>query len=183
MGKLGPRGCNACLGSQPVRSSLPLQDAKETRAEPSDTLADAQENGPGPAPPRHLSPHGDCQPLVQPGKECQFPSPSPASALRQPVLWELSSPPSSSIGDLSRQGLGRDTPEGEDTILFAFCASKNSVMSSNSRTCTGFKVTAGMGAGARRFWEPQGGDDPASHSSGSQRFWDLGLCVDILQIL
>lgn len=39
----------------------------------------------------------------------------------------------------------------------------------------------GMGPEAGRFWEPQGGDNPASHSAGSQKFWDLGLCVNILQ--
>lgn len=101
--------------------------------------------------------------------ECPFPLPSPAL----PVV--RLSYGSSSLSQLQHQGPFPAGPwqgyllpprEGEDTVLLAFCASKNSVMSPNSLTRTGFKVTAGMGAGAGRFWEPHGGDDPSL-----SRFW------------
>lgn len=48
------------------------------------------------------------RPVLQPDRKCQFPLSSPGSVLCQAVLWELISPPSASIRDLSQHGLGRD---------------------------------------------------------------------------
>lgn len=109
VGKLRLGGCIACLRPQPIRGSIPLQDAQKKWSEPVGALADAQEKGPGPALPRHLPPQSGCEPC----------GPALGSALCEAVPRALISPPSSSIRDLSRQGPGRDTssrPRREKTL-------------------------------------------------------------------
>lgn len=109
VGKLRLGGCIACLRPQPIRGSIPLQDAQKKWSEPVGALADAQEKGPGPALPRHLPPQSGCEPC----------GPALGSALCEAVPRALVSPPSSSIRDLSRQGPGRDTssrPRREKTL-------------------------------------------------------------------
>ena len=134
-----------------MRRTVLLQDAEQTGQRPCTFLADMRRGVAARPPPAPLLEWLPLSSVVQRGKYCQPASPVPASA-----LWELSSPPSSSIRDPSRHGLGADTSSypgrGKTLSSWPFVLLKMVVVPS----CVRSRVVEEMGLGAERLWESHG---------------------------